>query len=185
MGILLNLVEFSYNNGYHSSLKMIPFEAMYGRKCNTLISWDNPTDRVIVGPELLKDMEDQMVKIKHNLKVSQDRQKIYADHNMTTRQFQVGDHVFLKVRPKKSSLNLGNCSKLAARYCGPFEVLSKIGHVSYDLALPTCIRVHNVFHVSLLKKYILDVNHVIDWNAIQVIRVIFIIYIYMNMVLIM
>ena len=69
----LYLVEFSYNNGYHSSLKMSPFEAMYGRKCNTPISWDNPTDKVIVGTKLLKDMEDEMVKIKHNIKVSQDR----------------------------------------------------------------------------------------------------------------
>ena len=83
----LHLVEFAYNNGYHSSLKMSPFEAMYGRKCNTPIGWDKTTNRVIVGPELLKDMEDQMVNIKHNLKVSQDRQKIYVDLNMTARQF--------------------------------------------------------------------------------------------------
>ena len=67
-----------------------------------------------------------------------------------SRQFQVGDHVFLKGRPKKSSLNLGKFSKLAARYYGPFEVLANIGPVSYEIALPTCIRVHNVFHVSLL-----------------------------------
>ena len=72
-----------------------------------------------------------MVNIKHNLKVSQDKQKICADQNKTARQFQVGDHVFLKVRPKKSSLNLGNCSKLATRYSGPFEVLAKIGPVAY------------------------------------------------------
>ena len=90
----LHLVEFAYNNGYHSSLKMGPFKAMYERKCNTPISWDNPTDRVIVGPELLKDMEDQMVKIKHNQKVAQDMQKIYADQNSTAREFQVVDHVF-------------------------------------------------------------------------------------------
>ena len=82
--------------------------------------------------------------------------------------------MFLKVRPKKSSLNLGNCSKLAARYRGPFKVLSKIIPLAYEMALPACIRVHNVFHVSLLKKYIPDTNHVIDWNVIQVIRVFFI-----------
>ena len=78
----LHLVEFAYNNGYHSSLKMSPFEAMYGRKCITLSNWDNPTDRVIVGLELLKDIEDQMVKIKHNLKVAQDKHKSYANQNM-------------------------------------------------------------------------------------------------------
>ena len=93
-------------------------------------------------------------------------QEIYANKNTTTRKLQVRDHVFSKVRPKKCSLNLGNCSKLAARYCGLFEVLAKIGHVAYKLALPACIRAHNVSHVSLLKKYITDANHVIDWNAL-------------------
>jgi hypothetical protein len=77
----LHLVEFYYNNGYQASLKMIPFEALYGRKCNTPISWDNPTDREIVGPELLKEMEEKMLKIKQNLKAAQDRQKSYADKN--------------------------------------------------------------------------------------------------------
>jgi hypothetical protein len=69
----LRLVEFSYNNGYHASLKMIPFEALYGRKCNTLVSWDNLDDRIVVGPELLKEMEDQIIKMKQNLKAAQDR----------------------------------------------------------------------------------------------------------------
>jgi hypothetical protein len=74
----------------------------------------------------------------------------------------VGDHVFLKVKANKSSLRLGNCSKLVARFCGPFEILERIGIVAYMLALPASMTVHNVFHISLLKKYILDVNHVID-----------------------
>jgi hypothetical protein len=60
----LHLVEFTYNNGYHASLNMSPFEELYGRKCNTLVSWDNTTDRAVVGPEFLKEMEDQMIKIK-------------------------------------------------------------------------------------------------------------------------
>jgi hypothetical protein len=78
----LHLVEFAYNNGYQYSLKMSPFEALYGRKCNTPLSWDNPTDRVILGPELLKDMEDQMVSIKQNSKATQDRHKSYANNKM-------------------------------------------------------------------------------------------------------
>jgi hypothetical protein len=71
-----HFVEFSYNNGYQDSLKMSPFEALYGIKCNTLVSWDNPVDRVVLGPKFLKDMEDQMVKIKQNLKATQDRQRV-------------------------------------------------------------------------------------------------------------
>jgi hypothetical protein len=66
----LHLVEFTYNNGYHTLLKMSPLEALYGRKCNTPVSWDNPADREIFGPELLKEMEDQMIRIKQNLKVA-------------------------------------------------------------------------------------------------------------------
>ena len=123
---------------------------------------------VIVGPELLKEMEEQVLKIKQNLKVAQDRHKSYVDKNRNRREFKGGDHVFLKVKANRSSLKLGNCSKLAARYCGLFEILERIGHVAYMLALPTSMPIHNVFHVSLLKKYIPDANHVIDWNVIQV-----------------
>ena len=80
----------------------------------------------------------------------------------------MGNHVFLKVKANRSSLKLGNCSKLAARYCRSFEILERIGPFAYMIALPTSMSVHNVFHVSLLKKYIPDANHVIDWNVIQV-----------------
>ena len=80
----------------------------------------------------------------------------------------MGEHVFLKVKAKRSSLKLGSFPKLAARYCGPFEVLEKIGPVAYMLALPASMRIHNMFHVSLLKKYVSDPNHVIYWNVIQV-----------------
>ena len=83
-------------------------------------------------------------------------------------EFKVGDHVFLKVKANRSSLKLGNCSKLATRYSGPFEILERIGMVDYILALPASMSIHNVFHVSFLKKYIHDANHVIDCNVIQV-----------------
>jgi hypothetical protein len=79
----------------------------------------------------------------------------------------VADHVFLKVKANRSSLKLGSCTKLAARFHGPFEILERIGPIAYMIALPASMFVHNVFHVSLLKKYIPDVNHVIDWNVIQ------------------
>jgi hypothetical protein len=147
---------------------MSPFEALYGRKCNTPVSWDNPTYGAVVGPELLKEMEEKMLNIKQNLKVAQDRQKSYADKNRNCGEFKVGDHVFLKVKANISSLKLRKCSKLAARYCGPFEILERIGPVAYMLTLPESMTVHNVFHVSLLKKYVSDANHVIDWNVIQV-----------------
>jgi hypothetical protein len=126
---------------------MSPFEALYDRKCNTPVSWDNPADRKIVGPELLKEMEDQMIKIKQNLKSSQHRQKNYVDKNITHREFKVGDHVFLKVKANMSSMKLGSCAKLAARFCGPFEILKRIGPVAYMLhCLHLCLFIMSSMH---------------------------------------
>jgi hypothetical protein len=122
----------------------------------------------VVGPELLRKMEEKMLTIKNNLKPSQDRHKIYDDKGITHREFKVGDHVFLKVKANRSSLKLGNCSKLETRYYGSFSILERIGPLAYMIAFPTSMYVHNVFHVSLLKKYIPSANHVIDWNVIQV-----------------
>jgi hypothetical protein len=119
----LHLVDFAYNNGYQASLMISLFEAVYGIKCKTPISWDNPFDRAVVGIDFLKEMEEKMLKIKKNLKASQDRKKIYADKKRNHGEFKVGDHVFLKVKANRSSLKLGNCSKFVAIYCGPFEIL--------------------------------------------------------------
>ena len=132
---------------------MSPYEALYGRRCRKPVTWDNPVNRVVLGLELLKEMEQEVVKIRQNLKATQDRQKSYADKHRVNKEFIVGDHVYLRVRARKSSLNLGSCAKLSPRYCGPFEVLERIGPVAYRLALPARTR-HNVFYVSLLKKYV-------------------------------
>jgi hypothetical protein len=134
------------------------------------VSWENPTDRVVLGPELLKDMEDYMVRIKLNLKAAEYRHKIYANKNRIGREFKVGEDVILKVKPNKISLNLGSCTKLTVRFYCPFEILERIGPVSYILAFPTSMNVHNVFHVSLLKKCVHDPNHVIYWHLIHVER---------------
>jgi hypothetical protein len=123
---------------------------------------------VVLGLEFLKDMEDQVVNIKQNLKAARDRHKFYADKNKTTREFKVGENVLLKVNPKKISLKLGSCTKMEAKFYGPFEILDRIGTVAYMLALPASMNVHNVFHVYLLRKYVHDPNHVIDWHLIQV-----------------
>ena len=113
-------------------------------------------------------MEEQIINIKNNLKISWDRQKSYVGKGISFKEFEVGEHVFLKMRENNSSLKLGSCKKLVARYCGPFNILRRIGLVSYDLALPANIKYHNVLHVSLLEKYIHYPNHITDWNVIQV-----------------
>ena len=99
---------------------------------------------------------------------SQDRKKIYADLKRSRKEFKVRDHVYLQVNIKKSSLKLKICAKLELRYCGSFEVLDIIGKVAYIIAFHVNMGAHNVFHVSLLKKYVCDPNHVVDWNVIYV-----------------
>ncbi|GJV90178.1 putative reverse transcriptase domain-containing protein [Tanacetum coccineum] len=123
----LPLVEFSYNNSYHASIKAAPFEALYGRKCRSLM----PCPR--------------------------DRQKSYADLKRKPMEFQVGDKVMLKVSPWKGVVRFGKRGKLNPRYVGPFKVLGKVGEVAYKLELPEELsRVHNTFHVSNLKKCYAD-----------------------------
>ena len=102
------------------------------------------------------------------MKTAQDRQKSHAKLKRTVKELQVGEHVFVKVKPIKSSFKLGSCAKLAPMYCGPFEILGRVGPVAYQLALPHNLRIHNVFHISILKKYVHDATHVINWNVIQV-----------------
>ena len=76
--------------------------------------------------------------------------------------------MFVKEKPRKISFKLGGCAELAPRYCRPFEILERVGPVAYQLALPPNLKIHNVFHIYILKKYIHDATHVIDWNVIQV-----------------
>jgi len=157
----LPLVEFSYNNGYQESLRMSPFEVMYEQNCNTSISWSDLVSRVLIGLDILTNMEQEMQVIKKNLKASQGREKSYADINTLFKELQVGKLVYLCIKPKKSSLRIGSCVKLAPRFCGPFSIIERIGPLAYRLALPTTMKVYDVFHVYLLKNYVKDVDHVI------------------------
>jgi len=111
---------------------------------------------------MLDEMDHQMRAIRKDIKAAQDRQKQYADTKRSVRTFEEGDMVFLRVRPKRSSISLGQYRKLSPRYCGPYVIIRKIGDQAYELLLPPQLKVHNVFHVSLLKKYVPDPNHILD-----------------------
>ena len=120
----------------------------------------------MLGPNLLKELELTMKHVQDNLKIVHDRQKSHVDLKRTPKEFQVGENVFVKVKPRNISFKLGSCAKLAPRYCGPFKILARVGPVAYQLAFPPNLRIHNVFHISILKKYIHDATHMIYWNVI-------------------
>ncbi|XP_063938038.1 uncharacterized protein LOC135147914 [Daucus carota subsp. sativus] len=165
----LPLVEFSYNNSYHSSIGMPPYEALYGRKCRSPIYWEEVGERKILGPELVQQTKEAVEIIQKRLRVAQERQIKYADPSRRDINFEEGELVLLKVSPWKGLTRFGKKGKLNPRYVGPYEILKRVGKVAYELALPPHLEhVHNVFHVSMLKKYNLDANHVIEYEPITV-----------------
>jgi hypothetical protein len=149
----LPLAEFSYNNSYQESIRMAPFEALYGQRCRTPLNWSEPGERWFFRPDIVKETEEKVQRIIHNLKEAQARQKSYADKRRQPLHFQVEDYVYLKVSPMKGVSRFGVKGKLAPWYIGPFPILVRCGPVAYRLQLPeTLSAVHNMFHVSQLKK---------------------------------
>jgi hypothetical protein len=145
----LSFAEFSYNNSYQASLRMSPFEALYGRKCNTPLMWSEVGERQFFGPTKIKDAEEQVAKVKDNLRIAQTRQKSYADKRRRDLTFKVGDYVYLKVSPLRGTVRFHVKGKLAPRFVGPYKILKRIGKLAYKLELPDNLAgVHLVFHVS-------------------------------------
>jgi hypothetical protein len=149
----LPYAEFSYNNSYQESIKMTPFEFLYGRKCRTPLFWNELGENQIFGPDILREAERQVQMVRENLKLAQSRQKSYADNRRRELRFQVGDFVYLKVSPMRGLRRFKIRGKLAPRYIGPFKILEQRGEVAYQLELPPQLSdVHDVFHVSQLRK---------------------------------
>ncbi|KAD3640202.1 hypothetical protein E3N88_29425 [Mikania micrantha] len=138
---------------------MAPFEALYGRKCRSPISWTKIGEVQITGPELIQETTDKIQQIRDNLLAARSRQKSYADKRRKPLEFQVGDMVLLKVSPCKGVIRFGKKGKLAPRYVGPFKVLERIGKVAYKVDIPSELsNIHPTFHVSNLKKCLSDEN---------------------------
>ncbi|GKD23858.1 putative reverse transcriptase domain-containing protein [Tanacetum coccineum] len=165
----LLLVEFSYNNSYHSSVRCAPFKALYGRTCRSPIMWAEVGEGHMIGPELVQETTEKISQIKDRLKVARDRQKSYADKRRKPLEFSVGDYVLLKVSPWKGVVRFGKKGKLAPRFVGPFEIIEKVGPVAYRLDLPEELNgVHDTFHVSNLKKCLADPTLQVPLDEIRV-----------------
>ncbi|GJS09252.1 putative reverse transcriptase domain-containing protein [Tanacetum coccineum] len=149
----LPLVEFSYNNSYHASIKAAPFEALYGRKCRSPVCWAEVGEVQLTGPEIVQETTEKIIQVKQRMQAARDRQKSYADLKRKLMEFEVGDKVMLKVSPWKGVVHFGKRGKLNPRFVGPFKVIKRVRDVAYKLELPEELsRVHNTFHVSNLKK---------------------------------
>ena len=164
----LPLAEFSYNNSYQESIKMAPFEALYGGRCRTPLNWSEAGERNFFGPDIVQEAEEQVQLIQKNLKAAQTRQKSYADKKRQAISFQVGDHVYLRVSPMKGVQRFGVKGKLAPRYVGTFPILEQCGPVAYRLELPAQLSaVHNIFHVSQLRKCLRVPSKIVDIDELQ------------------
>ncbi|XP_042988734.1 uncharacterized protein LOC122316268 [Carya illinoinensis] len=103
------------------------------------------------------------------MKAAQSQQKSYADNRHCQLEFEIGENVFLRILPMKGIMRFGKKGKLSPRYIGSFEILDQIGPMAYRLALPLILSgVHNVFHLSMLRKYIIDPIHIIDYEPLQI-----------------
>jgi hypothetical protein len=147
------LMDKILRESYQESLKMAPFEMLYGRRCRTPLFYSEAREQKVFGPDIFQEAEKQVCMVRENLRVAQSRQKSYADHRRRELSFKVGDFVYLKVSPMRGLRCFKVRINLASRFIEPFKILEKRGEVAYQLKLPPQLSdVHNVFHVSQLKK---------------------------------
>jgi hypothetical protein len=132
---------------------MTPFEVLYGRRCRTPLNWIELGEKVVFGPDLVEEAEATIHRIQDNLKAAKSRQETYANKRRRPLEFEVRDLVYLRVSPMKGVKRFGVEGKLAPRYIRLFPILEKCGSTAYKLDLPPSLAgVHNIFHVSQLKK---------------------------------
>jgi hypothetical protein len=165
----LPYAEFSYNNSHQASINMSPFEALYGRKCQTPLMWSNVGERTLEGPDFVKEAKEKVAVIHKRLLEAHSRQKSYADKRRRELRFEEGDFVYLKVSPMRGVKRFQMKGKLAPHFVGPYPVISRVGPAAYRLELPESMSdIHNVFHVSQLRKCLQVPENHIEAEAIQI-----------------
>ncbi|GJV25146.1 putative reverse transcriptase domain-containing protein [Tanacetum coccineum] len=166
---IMRACVIDFGGSYHLSIRCAPFEALYGRKCRSPVLWAEIEGSSLIGPELVQETTDKVVLVKEKPKAARDRQKSYVDYRRKPLEFEVGDHVLLKVTPWKGVVRFGKKGKLAPRYVGPFEILERIGLVAYRLRLPGELNsVHDTYHMSNLKKCLADASLHVPLDEIKV-----------------
>ncbi|GJT69757.1 putative reverse transcriptase domain-containing protein [Tanacetum coccineum] len=162
--------EFIFPEGdnYHASIKAAPFEALYGQKCRSPVSWAEVGDVQLTGPEIIHETTEKIIQIRQRLQAARDRQRSYANVRRKSLEFQVGDRVMLKVSPRKGVIRFRKRGKLNPRYIRPFKILKRVGPVAYTLELPEELsNVHSTFHVSNLKKCLSDESLIIPMKELR------------------
>lgn len=157
---MLPWAEYWYNTSYQSSAGMTPFQALYGRAPPTIARYILGSTASNLVESYLLQRDEVLQILKTNLLKAQHRMKVLADRSRTDIAFEVGDWVFVKLKPyRQSSVRLQHDHKLGRRYFGPYRVLKRIGEVAYRLELPEAAKVHSVFHVSMLKRCVGNPEH--------------------------
>jgi hypothetical protein len=132
---------------------MAPFEVLCGHQCSTPLNWIEPGEKVIFGPDLVEEAEATVHRIQDNLRAAKSHQETYANKGCRPLEFEIGDHVYLRVLPMKGVKRFGMKWMLAPHYIGPFPILEKCGTVAYKFDLPPSLAgIHDIFHMSQLKK---------------------------------
>lgn len=163
------LIEFAYNNSYHASIKMPPYEMLYGRRCRTPSCWLEPGEKQFAGPEIVQITADKVKIAKEALRVARERQKAYADKKRRPVSFKEGDLVMLKVSPWKGIIRFGKRGKLSPRFIGPFKILKRVNDQAYQLDLPAELDgIHSTFHVCYLRKCMADEENIIPLSDLRV-----------------
>ncbi|KAA3470454.1 DNA/RNA polymerases superfamily protein [Gossypium australe] len=164
----LPLAEFTYNNSYQPSIKMALFKALYGRKCKTPLYWSKLSESKMVGIDLIQETEDNVRIIRDCLKVASVRQKLFVDLKRKDIEICCWGSNFFRSFTVEESARFGKKEKLSPRFIGLYEITKRIDYVAYILALPPELdKIHNVFCVSMLRRYRSDPSHVIPHSEIE------------------